>query len=196
MVRAILARPGVTDYDLQGRIQGNLDIPLCAEGRAAAVQCAEELRSFQPKCVYAPESEPAWQTADLLAETLGCRLRKIDRLENINLGLWQGMLIAEVRLKQPRVYRQWQEQPETVCPPEGEMLEEADDRLRAALVKLLRRHKESDTIAVVLPEPLFSLARRFLAQAELGDLWTAGKDQPLFEIYSVEVENLLSGSTS
>lgn len=196
MVRVILVRPGATDYDLQGRIQGNLDIPLCAEGRAAAVQCAEELRSFQPKCVYAPESEPSRQTAELLGETLGCRSRKIDRLENINLGLWQGMLIAEVRLKQPRVYRQWQEQPETVCPPEGEMLEQADDRLRAALVKLLRRHKESDTIAVVLPEPLFSLARRFLAQAELGDLWTAGKDQPPFEIYSVEVENLLSGLTS
>lgn len=196
MVRVILVRPGATDYDVQGRIQGNLDIPLCAEGRAAAAHCAEALREYQPKCVYSPESEPARQTAELLAEALGCRSRKIDRMENINLGLWQGMLVADVRLKQPRVYRQWQEQPETVCPPEGEMLDQADDRLRSALVKVVRRHKDHDTIAVVLPEPLFSLARRFLAQSELGDLWSAGKDQPSFEIYSVKVENLLSGSTS
>lgn len=195
MVRVILVRPGATDYDLQGRIQGNLDIPLCAEGRAAAAQCAEALLPLQPKCVYAPESEPARQTAEVLAEALGCRWRKIDRLENINLGLWQGMLVADVRLKQPRVYRQWQEQPETVCPPEGEMLDQADERVKSALVKALRRHKASDTIAVVLPEPLFSLARRFVAQSELGDLWSAGKDQPPFEIFSVELENLLSGST-
>lgn len=196
MVRVILVRPGATDYDLQGRIQGNLDIPLCAEGRAAVAQCAEALRKHLPKCVYAPESEPAQQTAELLAGALGCRSRKIDRLENLNLGLWQGMLVADVRLKQPRVYRQWQEQPETVCPPEGEMLDQADDRLRSALVKVVRRHKDHDTIAVVLPEPLFSLARRFLAQAELGDLWLAGKDQPPFEIYPVEVENLLSSLPS
>ena len=32
------------------------------------------------------------------------------------------MLFDEVKSKQPRVYRQWQEQPDTVCPPEGETL--------------------------------------------------------------------------
>ena len=70
------------------------------------------------------------------------------------------MLVEDVRHKQPKVYRQWQEQPENVCPPEGEMLSEADERVRAALVKLLKRHKEG-VIGLVLPEPLLSLARRF-----------------------------------
>ena len=35
------------------------------------------------------------------------------------------MLIDDVKRKQPKVYRQWQEQPEIICPPEGEMLSEA-----------------------------------------------------------------------
>ena len=41
-----------------------------------------------------------------------------------------GMLVEEVKQKQPRVYRQWLEHPETVCPPEGETV--VRDKLRDA----------------------------------------------------------------
>jgi broad specificity phosphatase PhoE len=33
MFKLLLIRPGVTEYDQQGRIQGTLDIPLCEDGR-------------------------------------------------------------------------------------------------------------------------------------------------------------------
>ena len=56
-------------------------------------------------------------------------------MQNLDHGLWQGMLIEDVRRKQPKVYRQWQEQPETVCPPEGEMLSQAEERIRTAMAK-------------------------------------------------------------
>ncbi len=56
-----------------------------------------------------------------ISEALGLKLKKLDHMENLNQGLWQGVLIDDVRVKQPKVYRQWQEHPETVCPPEGEM---------------------------------------------------------------------------
>ena len=77
------------------------------------------------------------------------------------------MLVEDVRHKQPKVYRQWQEQPENVCPPEGEMLSEADERVRTAVVKLFKRHKEG-VIGLVLPEPLLSLARRFITPRRVG----------------------------
>ena len=193
MVRIALIRPGMTDYDLQGRVQGNLDIPLSSAGVAGVAKMIEPLRDKQIDTVYAPEGQPALQTAETLAEGLGVRLRRIDRLENLHLGLWQGMLVSDIRHKQPRVYRQWQEQPETVCPPEGEMLADADERLRTALMKILRRHKD-ETVAVVLPEPLLSLAHRFLTHGELGDLWEPAKDHETFELIAVEPESLLDAA--
>ena len=63
------------------------------------------------------------------------RLKSVEQLHNLDHGLWQGTLIEDVRRKQPKVYRQWQEQPETVCPPEGEMLPQAAQRVRTALSK-------------------------------------------------------------
>lgn len=191
MVRIVLVRPGATDYTQQGRIQGTLDVPLNEEGMAEASRLAEAVRGLGIEVVYAPPCEPARQTATLIAEALGVKHKKLDRMQNLSFGLWQGMQIEDVRLKQPRVYRQWQEQPEIVCPPEGEMLAEVDERARAAMGKLLKRHPEG-VIALVLPEPLASLVRRCLTQGELGDLWKAAADHGEWEVVEVDTKEAAS----
>jgi probable phosphoglycerate mutase len=191
MLQIVLIRPGCTDYDAQQRIQGSLDIPLNEQGTAEVAQTTEHLRDKAIGTIYAPVSQPSLQTAEKIAKTLGIKCKKIERLENLNQGLWQGMLVEDVRHKQPKVYRQWQEQPEIVCPPEGEMLGEADDRIRAALVRLLKRHKEG-VIALVVPEPLLSLARRFVVHGELGDLWKAPAGPERFEVLAVDPEEVLA----
>jgi broad specificity phosphatase PhoE len=193
MLRIVLIRAGSTDYDVQQRIQGSLDIPLNEQGVAEAAQMAEQLRDKAMEIIYSPVSQPAKQTAEILAKHLGIKRKKIDRLENFNQGLWQGMLVEDVRHKQPKVYRQWQEQPENVCPPDGEMLSAADDRVRAAMIKLLKRHKEG-VIGLVVPEPLRSLARRFINHEELGDLWKAPNGHGPFEVLEVQPEEVLATS--
>jgi phosphoserine phosphatase len=104
------------------------------------------------------------------------------------------MLIDDVRRKQPRVYRQWQEQPETVCPPEGEMLADAEGRVRAALAKLVKKHKEG-TIGLVVPEPLASLVRCCITREDLGDLWKASTAHGRFDVLEVAPETVLSTSS-
>jgi len=187
MLQIVLIRPGCTDYDQQERIQGTLDIPLNEQGQAEVAQIIEELQDKEIEVVYAPPSQPAEQTAKALATGLKTKLRKLDRMQSLNQGLWQGMLVEDVRHKQPKVYRQWQEQPENVCPPQGEMLSQADERVRAAMTKLLKRHKEG-VIALVVPEPLLSLVRRFVTHGELGDLWKANEGRGHWEILQVEPE--------
>jgi broad specificity phosphatase PhoE len=181
MLQIVLIRPGSTDYDVQQRIQGSLDIPLNDRGLAEVDQTAKRLRGRGIEVVYSPISKPAMQTAERIAELLDIKRKKIKRLENLRQGLWEGMLVEDVHHKQPKVYRQWQEQPENVCPPEGEMLSEADQRVHAAVIDLLKRNKEG-VIGLVLPEPLLSLARRLLTHGELGDLWKANNGHDRFEV--------------
>jgi broad specificity phosphatase PhoE len=185
MVQIILIRPGTTDYDQQGRIQGTLEVPLNDEGASEVARLAEELRALNIEAVYAPPCEPARQTAQAIAKALGVKFKKLDRMQNLNQGLWQGMLIDEVRRKQPKVYRQWQERPDHVCPPEGEMLSHAEQRVQATLSKLLKRHREG-VIGLVVSEPLASLVRRRVKQGELGDLWKAAAEHGRWEILEVE----------
>ncbi len=190
MLKIALIRPGTTDYDVQERIQGTLDIPLNEQGLAEAAQAAEDLRDKGLEVIYAPPSEPAFRTAQTISETLDIKMRKLVRMQNLNQGLWQGMLVKDVRRKHPKVYRQWQEQPENVCPPEGEMLGAAEQRVRSAMMKLLKRHKEG-MIGICVPEPLLSLVRRFIVHGELGDLWKPTNGHGRVEILQVEPEEVL-----
>src|SRR4029453_10669782 len=99
------------------------------------------------------------------------KAKTLTELQNLDHGLWHGKLIDEVRTSQPKVFRQLQDHPETVCPPQGEAVGAALERLRALLTRLMRKHRRG-TIALVVPQPLASLIGSILG-AEIGDLWKA-----------------------
>jgi broad specificity phosphatase PhoE len=193
MLRILIIHPGCTDYDEQERIQGSLDIPLSQRGNNEVVLLIEQLQDQQIEMIYAPPCQPAEQTASAIAGKLKIKFKKLDRLQNLDQGLWEGMLIEDVKLKQPKVYKQWQEQPENVCPPGGEMLCEAAERVRVTMTKLLKKHK-SGTIAIVTPEPLASLLRHFISNEELGDLWKAFNKHGQWEVIEVKPEETLAKS--
>ncbi len=184
MLRIVLIRPGRTDFDEQRRIQGALDIPLNDQGSREVNDLAEQVRDYEIECFYYSSGEPSRGTAERMAERLSVRAKKLDHMQNLDHGLWQGMCVEEVRRKQPKVYRQWQEQPESLCPPEGEMLAVARQRVQSAMKKLLKKHKNG-VIGLVVPEPLASLVRSHLNQSELGDLWTAGAEHCGWEVIEV-----------
>jgi probable phosphoglycerate mutase len=175
MVQILLIRPGTTEYDQQGRVQGTLDIPLCEDGRQEVEKMVEELRGKQIAALYASPCQSAEQTADAISTAFDVKTKTVDKLQNLDQGLWQGMLVSEVKTKQPKVYRQWQEQPETICPPQGETLVAAEQRVQAAMAKLLKKHRDDALVAIVAPEPLASVIRHALGQEEWGDLWQCSK---------------------
>ena len=191
MLQIVLIRPGSTDYDRQHRIQGALDVPLNEQGSSEVAHVVSQLLGKEIETVYASASQPAQETGKAIAKGLGIKLKKMDRMQNLDHGLWQGMLVKDVRRKQPKVYRQWQEQPENVCPPKGEMLTHAEERVRTAVTKLLKRHKRG-VIGLVVPEPLASLVRRFLRRGELGDLWKVTNGHGRWEVLEIEPEEVLA----
>jgi probable phosphoglycerate mutase len=186
MVQIALIRPGTTDYDLQGRIQGRLDIPLNKEGQDQAVQAIECLKGRSLVALYSSMCRAAQETAELIGRGLKLKPKALERLQNLDHGLWQGMCIEEVKRKQPKVYKQWQEHPENVCPPNGEMLSAVIERTGAALDKLLRKHRFG-VIGLVAPEPLASVIRSRVKGTEMGDLWKAASGCGRVEILEVSV---------
>ena len=189
MLQVLLIRPGATEFDLQGRMKGSLDIPLSREGAEQVSRVVADLGKMEIGAIYSSPSQCCQQTAEALAEPRTLRVKCLENLQNVDHGLWHGKLIEEVRHTQPRVYRQGQENPEAVCPPDGESLPEARKRVAAALVKVLKKHKDG-VIAVVVPEPLASVCRTVLNSSEFGDLWKAECDCGRWEVYDVESSRL------
>lgn len=171
MMRLVLVRPGATEYDQQHRIQGTLDIPLSEHGRHQVVDQIESLRALGPSLLFTSPSMAAQQTAEILGQALQLKPRIVDRLANIDLGLWQGSSVEEVKAKQPKVFRQWQEFPESVRPPEGETIAHAEERVVEMLDKFRKKYRGNETALVVAPEPLATLIAHVITGQELGNLW-------------------------
>jgi probable phosphoglycerate mutase len=187
MLTLLLVRPGATEFDQQGRIQGTLDLPLCENGRRQTEEAIPGIAAHKPTTVYTAPCQAAREAGEMIAEATGAKQKTIDKLSNLNHGLWQGMLVEEVRTKQPKVYRQWQDQPHTVCPPGGETLLQVKARVAESLRKVLKKHKEG-TIALVAPEPLASVVRHVLHQDEVTGLWKGSERCGVWETIEVPDE--------
>ena len=185
MVRIVLIRPGSTDYDAQGRIRGNLDVPLNERGREQATSVIEGLKPLSLTALYSCACRAAQETSEIIGSALKIKPKILDRLQNLDHGLWQGMLVEDVKRKQPKVYKQWQEHPENVCPPNGEMLSEVAQRVATNVEKLVRKHRLG-AIGLVAPEPLASVIRCRILGSEVGDLWKATNGCGRFEVFEIE----------
>ena len=138
-LRVLLIRPGMTDLDEQGRITGNLDIPLSDRGETQAEKMAGELADIKLDVIVSGPSLAAQQTAVYLAKDRPAKVRVEAGLVNLNHGLWQGMKIEELQENQPRVYRSWIESPDSICPPGGEQPGETVPRVtKRAIRKILK----------------------------------------------------------
>ena len=178
----ILIRSGPTEYELQGRIRGTLDIPLAPAGIAAAERAAlllagravpaaaESVPQPPLAALYAAADSACAATARIIGQALGLKPRTAADLGNLDQGLWQGLLVADLRTKQPRLHRQWLDNPWAIAPPEGESLDEASARVEQALETICRRHR-AGRVAVVVPPPIDRLVRWLVAGEPLGDLW-------------------------
>lgn len=149
----LLIRPGATEFDEQGRIVGTLNVPLSDLGVRQSIELAKETSDFEIKAIFSSPSAAAIETAEIIGQHHSRKVKVKDALLNIDMGLWQGKAIDELRKNQPKVAKQWEEHPETVCPPEGESFEDVIPRVNKFLKKLQKKQR-SGTIAIVVADPL------------------------------------------
>jgi probable phosphoglycerate mutase len=190
MKRIILIRAGKTEFDQQGRILGTLDVPLTDEGSSEVGDLVQQIRDYAIEFVYTAPCESAEQTAHQIAQSLSVKSKTFEQLTNIDHGLWQGMLVDEVKRKQPKVFKKWQEEPLTVCPPEGEMIADARQRIEACVAKMIKKNKY-ETIGLVAPEPLAGLIASVLRNKEVGEGWHTNGTGPAWEVIEIEPAALI-----
>lgn len=185
MLEVLLIRPGSTSFDEEGRIKGSLDIPLSPTGIQQAEAAAKSLTGMQLDCLYVAPCESAQETARFIVRRNRWKHKSLDCLRNVDHGLWQGRLVDEVRRLQPKVYRQFQDDPDTVCPPGGETLEAAADRVASCLERLKRKH-QGKRIGMVVPEPMASVVRCMLVGGSIEDMWKAETDAGTWDLLKVD----------
>jgi broad specificity phosphatase PhoE len=114
-------------------------------------------KGIRLKAILTSPDDPACGTAHAVAEVQGgVKVKEMDELRNVNQGLWQGLPESDIRKRFPRLFKSGKEDVTAICPPEGETLSDACQRLERVLSKAMRKY---DVLAVVAPEPLATVIR-------------------------------------
>jgi phosphoserine phosphatase len=132
-LRLLLVRHGETDWNRQGRFQGQIDVPLNANGHQQANQAAEFLKSEPINfAVSSPMLRPKETAEAILQHHPQVTMTFEPEFCEISHGAWEGKLESEIAQEYGEELKQWHIQPEVVQMPEGENLQQVWDRAIAA----------------------------------------------------------------
>lgn len=152
MPKLILSRHGQTDYNAQGRWQGQIDIPLNKEGLRQARALANRLRHFQIDAAYTSTLSRAHVTADTILDEhpSGVKAVRLNNLRETNGGLFEGLTREETVAKFPEAVELMRKDRIKYGPPGGETLVQVRDRAKSVLDQILEEHSEKDKNILVV----------------------------------------------
>lgn len=140
VTRIVAIRHGETAWNAESRLQGQLDIPLNARGRAQAAQLAQALRDEDIALVISSDLGRAADTARALAEPLGLPLLFDAGLRERGFGSLEGRTYDEVDREWPEMARRWRQRDPDFGPPGGERLADFYARAVATAERLALAH--------------------------------------------------------
>ncbi len=128
-VRLLLVRHGETEWNRQGRFQGQIDIPLNDNGRLQAQKASEFLLNVAIDFAVSSSMARPKETAEIiLQQHPHIELGLEDGLREISHGLWEGKFEKEIEQEFPGELERWRTIPQFVQMPEGENLQQVCDR--------------------------------------------------------------------
>lgn len=173
--RIIAIRHGETSWNVDTRIQGQLDIPLSANGRWQAERLAAALRDEPLAAIYASDLTRAWETAQYVGRAQGLVVTKEMGLRERGFGDFEGKTFAEIEALLPEQSLRWRKRDPDFSPTGGESLVALRGRVISATERLAALHP-GELIAIVghggVMDVLYRAATRLDIQAPRT--WTLG----------------------
>jgi broad specificity phosphatase PhoE len=146
--RVFLMRHGETIWNLEGRYQGQLDSSLTPTGLAQSRALAARLARHTITTLYSSDLGRALQTAQIVAKSTGRRVVTDSRLRERHLGIFQGLLKAEIQQKFPDEHRLFKSAGPDHVTPGGESARQAFERIFGCLEELASRHAGEPTAVI------------------------------------------------
>jgi len=184
MGKLILVRHGQTNWDKENRLQGSLDIPLNDEGRKEAEEIASKLSKFKINAVYSSPTSCSLSTANEIASLNNLKVKKVKELIEFNHGVWQGLLLSDIKKRYKRQYNSWKVSPTSGCPPKGESVKDAYDRAVSIMHKIIDKNK-GQTVCVVSGNIFLSVLKCYLKHMDLDKMWKFVPGKTWWDVFEI-----------
>ncbi len=175
MTRIILVRHGQTPWNKDKIFRGSRDIPLNDQGREEARLAGVWLKGEIIHAAYCSPLSRARDTGEAIARHHGLPVADLPGLTDLCYGDWEGLPLAEVKVKYADLYRRWETSPQSVRFPGGETLDEVKRRALAAVQEVVERHSHQTVLLAAHRAVNKVLIAAFLG-LDNSHFWRIGQD--------------------
>ena len=146
--RVLAIRHGETTWNVDGRIQGQLDVPLNDTGRWQVHRLALAVSDEGIDAVYSSDLLRAYETAQAVSRGCGRPVVTDIGLRERGFGVFEGLSYAEINERWPEQAERWRRRDPDFGAEGGETLRAFSERSVATVSRLAALHP-GQTIAVV-----------------------------------------------
>jgi len=177
--RVVLWRHGETDWNADGRYQGQADVQLNDRGLAQARAAAPLIAALKPSRIVTSDLVRASWTAAELGALTGLTVELQPRLQEINVGDWVGLTNEQVFAAHPDFRESLYAGQDARRSVTGETGSEAGARVAEALLDIAESTPDGETVVAVGHGFALRMATVFLVGLDfahhltLGGLWNA-----------------------
>lgn len=138
----MLVRHGRTAWHAEGRYAGTADVPLDGLGLEQARRVADRFRESTVDVIYSSPLSRCLALAEMVAAAHHMEVIVDERLREIDLGRWDGMMLEDIVEKDGDILKEWTRNPTSVTIPDGETLMSVQERAMAWYDEASSLHSE------------------------------------------------------
>lgn len=146
--RIIAIRHGETAWNVNARIQGQLDVGLNETGRWQAHRVALALAGEPITALYSSDLLRAWDTALSIADATGLAVQTVEGLRERGFGIFEGKTFQEIEAQWPEQALRWRKRDPAFEPEGGESLVAMRERIIQTTHALAARHPGQQIVMV------------------------------------------------
>jgi probable phosphoglycerate mutase len=146
--RIIAVRHGETAWNVDTRIQGQLDIGLNETGRWQARRVAQALAGEPITAIYSSNLSRAWDTAQAISRVTRQTPQPHTGLRERDFGVFQGKTFTEIEAAWPEQALRWRKRDPHWTPEGGESLMALRQRITGAAAELAACHPGEQIVLV------------------------------------------------
>jgi probable phosphoglycerate mutase len=171
MAKLYITRHGQTEWNLEGRMQGQKDSKLTALGEQQGEWLGERLNNDEIDIIISSSSGRAVRTAEIIRGKRNIEIIPNDNLREIHLGQWEGQLHKDIEKYWLEEHRNFWKFPHLYKPLGGETFLQVLDRVSNEVEKIISKY-EGKNVLIVTHAVVLKALITYLENKNLEDFWS------------------------
>ncbi len=189
MVCLYLVNQPESTWMKEEKCEGQSDTSLTALGKAHSKKLGHYFKDKPISGLFTSNLHRTNQCARIIASTIPLKVKRDDRLADMNLGLWQGKFPEEIESRYPEVWGEWKKDPAKAEIPNGERWNKVEERAMGFLHSLHDDELFDKHFIVITHDIIIRILLSKLEKKQTNEIWEYQLDKASITEVQLEPEN-------